>query len=117
MVDLARSNRIVPILGTELTIFGIKGYPEKIKIFLLEKIVQKESHRTYVNKHVLRMNEWLKSFAREEKLMIVDFNRALSGKDGVRKEEYTTPDGTHISSEGYQELTRYINQALKDQVR
>lgn len=117
MVVLTRLNGIVPILGTELTIFGIKGYSEKIKIFLLEKIVQKESYRTYVNKHVLHMNEWLKSLAREEKLMVVDFNRALSGKDGVRKEEYTTPDGTHISSEGYQELTRYTNQALKDQVR
>jgi lysophospholipase L1-like esterase len=117
MVNLSRKNGVIPILATELTIFGCKTYIEKIKTFLLEKVIGKESYRAYVNKHVLQVNEWLKSYAREERLMIVDFNRALSGKDSVRKEKYTTPDGTHISSEGYQELTRYIKQALKDGIR
>lgn len=117
MVDLSRKNGIIPILATELTIFGGKGYIEKIKTLLLEKVVRKESYRTYVNKHVLNMNKWLKSFARAEKLMILDLHQALSDKNGIRKEEYTTPDGTHISKEGYKKLTQYVTHTLKDLIR
>lgn len=117
MVDLSRKNGIIPILATELTIFGGKGYVEKIKTLLLEKVVRKESYRTYVNKHVLQLNEWMKSYARAEKLMILDLHQALSGKNGIRKEEYTTPDGTHIPKEGYKKLTQYVNHVLKDLIR
>ncbi len=117
MVDLSRKNGVIPILATELTIFGGKTYIEKIKTLLLEKVIGKESHRAYVNKHVLQVNEWMKSYAREERIMILDLHQALSGKNGIRKEEYTSPDGTHISTDGYKRLTQYMNHALKDLIR
>ena len=117
MVDLSRKNGVIPIVATELTIFGGKTYIEKIKTVLLEKVVGKESYRAYVNKHVLQVNEWMKSYAREERIMILDLHQALSGKNGIRKEEYTTPDGTHISTDGYKKLTQYANHALKDLIR
>lgn len=116
MVSMARKNRIRPILGTELTVFGRKDFISKVKN-LIDYTRNKELYRDYINKHVIEMNEWLKGYAREEKILILDFHRVLSGKDGIRKEEYTASDGAHISPEGYQKLNIYLNQTLKDFIR
>ncbi len=72
----------------------------------------KRGYQDYVNTHVLDMNQWIKQFASENDLITLDFQPLLSDENGIRKKEYATPDGSHISSAGYDKLSRYAQEVL-----
>lgn len=112
MVKLSRTNGIIPILGTELTIRGADKLIENLS-GLVGSILGKESYQAYVNKHVLAVNQWIKEFAKEEGILLLDFQPALSDSKGVRKKEFATKDGSHISPEGYEKMTSYITEKMK----
>ena len=65
-----------------------------------------------MNKHVMAVNQWIKEFAREEGILLLDFQPALSEKNGVRRKEFATPDGSHISAEGYEKMTSYVKEKM-----
>ncbi|MBM4340550.1 MAG: hypothetical protein FJ110_13535 [Deltaproteobacteria bacterium] len=116
MVKLSRTHGIIPILGTELTIRGADNFFDNMKA-LAGSLLGKESYQGYVNKHVLTVNQWIEAFAREEGILLLDFQPVLSDPKGVRKREFATPDGSHISQKGYETLTLYVKSQIKNDLK
>jgi len=111
MVKFSKSNGIVPILGTEVTIRGADKFIENMSA-VIGSLLGKESYQAYVNKHVLAVNQWIKEFAKEEEILLLDFQPALSDEKGVRKKEFAVKDGSHISAEGYEKITSYVKEKM-----
>lgn len=103
MVDMARGKDIAVILATEVTLPASTGWTA-----WLGKLRGKQNYREYINGHVIEMNQWIRTLAAEKNLVILDFEKALADQDGSRKREFTTEDGTHLSSKAYDALTRYV---------
>jgi lysophospholipase L1-like esterase len=112
MVELAKKAGIIPILATEVTVREKEGWKEGMAA-LVGKMLGKESYHDYVNKHVRRMNQWIREMALKEGILLVDIHAALSDARGERIKEYATPDGSHISEEGYHALTKFIEEKLR----
>ncbi|MEM4655321.1 MAG: GDSL-type esterase/lipase family protein [Thermosphaera sp.] len=112
MVELARRAGIVPILATEVTVREKEGWKEGIAAFT-GKMLGKESYQAYVNKHVRNVNQWIKEKAASEGILLMDIHAALSDSKGERVKEYSKPDGSHISEEGYRVLTQFLEERLK----
>lgn len=106
MVALAKANGITPIIATEVTLSEAVGFMNRLAAFV-GGLRGKEGYAARINREVRAVNEWLRTFAREQNLKVLDLERALDDGEGFRKTEYTTDDGTHISEEGYAALTRY----------
>jgi len=103
MIDKAQSKKIIPVLATEVTLPASQGIGA-----WLGKLRGKQSYQEYINAHVADTNQWIRSLAAEKKVALLDFEKALSGPDGARKQEYTTEDGTHLSPKAYEALTQYV---------
>lgn len=115
MVERARKAGIVPILATEVTVRGKEGWKEGIAAFT-GKMLGKESYQDYVNKHVRNVNQWIKEKAAAEGILLMDIHAALSDSKGERVKEYSKPDGSHISEEGYHRLTQFLEEQLKQKL-
>lgn len=112
MVELAKKSGIVPILATEVTIRGKDEWKEVIGD-LVGSLLGKTSYQDYVNRHVREANQWLRELAVREQVQLLDFETVLADQQGVRRKELSKPDGSHISSRGYEVLTRYAEERLK----
>ena len=66
------------------------------------------------NNNVLETNEWIKNFAADQGLLVLDIQPVLAEKSGMRKKEYAAPDGSHISSKGYEIINHYANEVLSN---
>jgi lysophospholipase L1-like esterase len=111
MVKMSQAKGIVPVLGTEVTIRGDEKLIENLMGFV-GSLLGKESYQDYVNKHVMAVNKWIREFAREEGILLFDFQPVLSDSKGIRKKEFATKDGTHISAEGYEKMTSYLKEKM-----
>lgn len=112
MVDSAQKSGIVPILSTEITVREREGWKERVAA-LVGKMMGKESYQDYVNQHVRKMNQWIREKAAKEGILLLDVHLALSDSRGERVKEYSNPDGTHISQQGYDVLTQFVEERLK----
>ncbi len=111
MVTLSKENGIIPILATEVTIRHKDSWSETLARWI-GQLLMKKSYQDYVNQHVLDTNRWLKDFANQQNLLLLDLQPIISDSRNVRKKEYATEDGTHISSKGYEKLTLYARNQL-----
>jgi lysophospholipase L1-like esterase len=111
MVDLAKVNGIKPVLATEVTIRGRSGLKETIASWL-GRIKGGESYQDYVNRHVLRTNQWIREYALEQKVQLLDFQPLLADGEGRRKPEYAKEDGSHLSAPAYKRLSQYAGEIL-----
>ncbi len=112
MVQISRANQIIPILATEVTIRPPSGLKESLMAFFYGTILGKSSYQDYVNNHVEQVNRWIRDFAAQNNLSLLDFETILAREDGSRRKAYATEDGSHISSQGYQALTEYAKEKL-----
>ena len=104
MVRLARANGIEPILATEVTIRG-KDDLRSTASQWVGTILKKTSYQEYVNGHVLAVNRWIRDYAAQQRIPLLDFQPLIADEKGFRKKEFATDDGTHISSAAYEKLT------------
>lgn len=111
MVARARHAGIVPILATEVTIRGKDSLSER-GAAMLGRIMGKESYQDYINGHVKGINEWIRTTAQRDGILLLDLASVLADSNGVRRKEFAKPDGSHISPEGYEALTRYADERL-----
>jgi lysophospholipase L1-like esterase len=111
MVAHARAAGIEPIVATEVTLSKPGGITEAIAEFL-GKMRGKESYQARINRHVRKVNEFLRRYAAEQRLQVLDIERALGDRDGFRRPEFTVEDGSHISRAGYDQLTAYARSTL-----
>jgi lysophospholipase L1-like esterase len=68
-------------------------------------ILKKTSYQEYVNGHVLEVNRWIREYATQQRIPLLDFQPLIADKKGFRKKEFATEDGTHISAAAYEKLT------------
>jgi lysophospholipase L1-like esterase len=111
MVSTARQHQISPILATQLTISYKKSLRELI-FLLIGKLFHRESYTDFANREIHRVNRWLKEYARENNIPLLDLEMQLSNRWGFRKFRYTTPDGSHVTEAGYRKLTVYARPVL-----
>jgi lysophospholipase L1-like esterase len=111
MVAEARAQNIRVILATEVTMGPPTKWSDRFSTFVNE-IRGKETYRGWVNRNVRDVNTAIRTHASEAGLPVFDFERALDGGEGYRREEYTREDGSHLTPAAYAELTRYTAQQL-----
>ncbi len=111
MHEQAAAAGIETILATEVTLTIGDSWLDEIRAFI-GKLRGRENYRVTINNHVKDVNAWLRSYAAEHNLMLLDFERAVDGGTGSRREEYSQEDGSHISPAGYEALTRYAQRAF-----
>lgn len=116
MITLAQDNKIIPIVATELTIRGPDTWQEKV-CQIAGRILGRQSYSDLVNKQVLAVNDWLKNYAKGKGLLVLDFQPLVSDQRRIRKKEFATEDGIHISQKGYERLTLYAEKTLTNYLR
>jgi len=112
MVAMAKKAGITPILATEVTIRGKEGWSESFQA-LIASILGKPSYQDYVNGHVKETNRWLRDLAASEGIALLDLETVLVDQQGVRRKDFSRPDGSHISLQGYEALMRYSEGRLR----
>lgn len=112
MVESARKAWVKPILATEVTIRRKDGWSEALES-MIGKGLGKASYQDYINGHVRETNRWIREMATREGILLLDFELVLSDQDGIRRKEYSQADGSHISQQGYEALSRYAEERLK----
>lgn len=112
MVSRGEANGIKVILATEVTLSEAVGFGNRIAA-LLSRLQGKQGYNAGVNAQVRRLNEWLKGYARQRGLQVLDFEKVLDDGRGFREVEYSSDDGTHISREGYAALTAYAQSQMR----
>lgn len=65
------------------------------------------------NEKIIEVNDLLKDLAKDEKITYVDLYNKLIDDDGNLNISYTK-DGLHISSEGYECITKELMKYIKD---
>ncbi len=107
MVEQARAANITPILVTELTIPIPDTIKEKLMGFI-GSVRGKTDYRVQKNTEIKALNQWLRDYAKEQKIKLLDLEAALDSGNGTRKVEYTRSDNSHVSPAGYDAITRYV---------
>lgn len=111
MAESASDAGLAVILATEVTIREPAGFTNWIKS-VIGGLLGRSSYQDYINGHVRAVNEWLRRYARERDIALVDFEAALSNETGARRSAYATPDGSHITPAGYQALNTYFRENM-----
>jgi lysophospholipase L1-like esterase len=107
MVSHAEERGITAILATEVTITN----PDSLKERIFAKVgpwFGKESYQDRINERVHAVNHWIREFAEQKYLKLLDFERVLSDERGWRIRDYAAEDGSHISPAGYKALSDYV---------
>jgi lysophospholipase L1-like esterase len=112
MVARARQAGITPILATEVTLSEAIGVRNRVAAFV-GKLRSKTGYAAKINAPLREVNDWIRAYARMEKLQLLDIEKLFDDGEGFRKTEYTRDDGTHISEEGYAALTEFAQKTLK----
>jgi lysophospholipase L1-like esterase len=112
MVRLARGANVRVILATEVTLSEAVGWKNRLAAFI-GRVRGKQGYSSWVNEHVRAVNAWLRTYAAQERLQLLDFEKVFDDGNGFRKLEYSSEDGSHISAAGYAALTRYTQAQLK----
>ena len=116
MIAAARAEGIEPVLATEVTV-PIGSSWTQAPMQILGALLGKESYQSWVNRHVLGTDLWLRELAAAEGLRLLDLQATLANPDGSRRAEFATPDGSHISAAGYAALTAYAVPQLEQQLK
>jgi lysophospholipase L1-like esterase len=115
MFELARRHGIEPILATEITVRP----PDSLREWLaswVNWLRGKESYQDGVNRAVLATNRSLSELARQEGVLVLDFQSALGEPNGWRAARFVQPDGSHVTDAGYTVLTDYARPLLEKHV-
>jgi len=112
MIEKARQNGITPIIATEVTMSLRPGFKAWARS-LIPRMMGKTSYQEYINGHVMRVNQWLKQYADEKGILLLDLQAVLAEGDVMRKTRYAQADGSHISDEGYRRIGEYIRANVK----
>jgi len=113
MVSLAKGLGVEVLLATEVTISEpVRGWKDEL-IAMAAKVMGKSSYQDYVNGHVRTTNDWIRQFAHEQGVVVLEFEKVLSGRDGYRKAEFSQADGSHLTQAAYDALTLYMRSAYR----
>ncbi|MES9817023.1 MAG: GDSL-type esterase/lipase family protein [Candidatus Thiodiazotropha sp.] len=112
MIDRTKEAGIIPIIATEVTF----GMPSDIKTSVMQfigKMLGKRSFQDYISSNVLAVNEWIRNYAKEHGVNVLEIERLMTNSDGNRKEGYYTEDLSHITKLAYQDLQVFAQPFLQ----
>jgi lysophospholipase L1-like esterase len=78
--------------------------------YWIDSVRGKTSYQERVNRHVMAMNAWIREYAAANDIPVLDFEQVFADADGWRDPAFATEDGSHVTAEGYQALTAYVEQ-------
>jgi hypothetical protein len=109
-------NNIIPILATVVPITEKMPLVELIKRLLKRYVFLrplKEHNRSIRMKGICEFNDWIRSYASEKNLLVLDLEKELRISDSIRflNPDYTT-DGLHLNKTGYKILDHLMLQML-----
>jgi hypothetical protein len=111
MIDRARAAGIEVILATEITLTDSMSWTDRVVAFAAG-LLGKRSYADRINEHVRAVNDWLRAYARDSGLRLLDFETALDDGSGFRRREFTQDDGSHVTEAAYRALTAYTVEVL-----
>lgn len=112
MIHAARANGIEPVIGLEVTMGPRAGALEALAA-LVGPMLGKRPYQDGVNAHVRATNASLAAMAAREGVLVLDLPSALADGRGRRRRAFTQPDGSHITTAGYDMLTSYSGPILE----
>jgi lysophospholipase L1-like esterase len=111
MLAQARTAKVPVILATEITLPTAVGWRDWIPA-AVAKLRGKESYAQKINREVKEINTWLRKTATEEKIPLLDLEKAVDDGNGGRKPEFTLEDRSHVTPVGYAAITQYARTHL-----
>ena len=96
MCELAKANKIKPVICSVLPVKQYKWRPEV----------------TDCAERIIRLNSMLKEYAQKNKCMYVDYHSAMKDEDNGLPAKWSY-DGVHLNGEGYDIIENIILKALK----
>ncbi len=113
IVDRAQQHDIVPILATEITMSRHPGLTATLRHWL-GALTGKASYQDFINQHVVATNVWLKRYAGEHDILLIDLQTLLGGGPGVMRDPaYALEDASHISPAGYRVIADHLRDHLQ----
>lgn len=106
MIETARERNLPLIVATEVTLPAATSWWGEILAWLF-RLLGRESYADRINANVMAVNDWLKQYASEQGVPLLDFQAALAPDGLYRDRDYAQPDGSHLSEAAYQRLTSY----------
>jgi uncharacterized SAM-binding protein YcdF (DUF218 family)/lysophospholipase L1-like esterase len=113
MVALARQHGIVPVLATEVTVLPPRTWRDAAAGWLAP-LLGKTSYQDLINRDVISINAWLTELSSQEGILLLDLHSTLAQAGGRRRQEFTTDDGSHITSAGYAALSVHARPILEE---
>ena len=106
LVRLGRVHGIEPILVTDLTLRPPSRWFEWLAAFA-GRVRGKEGYQQRINRHVLRLNAFIRELAERTGTRLLDLHPLVSARNGMRARRYAKPDGSHLTDAGYRVINAY----------
>lgn len=103
-VGECRDKEIVPVLATVVPV--VRFFP--LRIFLLNLFHGKWRYPKDPSEAINEFNDWVRDYAREEDLVVLDLAAALSSGSGYLRFGFARRDGFHINEKAYRELDKIM---------
>lgn len=110
------ANNVKSIMATVVPVtrpnYFTKSY---VKDLLKKYIFTQKIHMEEKLKYILEYNDWVREYANEKGLIVLDLEAALrvSDKDRRLRQDLTSGDGLHLNSEAYRILDDLMSNTLK----
>mgnify|MGYP001579737122 FL=1 len=107
---------VTPIMTTVAPVtrpnYFTKSY---LKDLIKKYFFTKKTHMEERLKYILEYNDWVREYAKEKGLIVLDMEAALrvSDKDRRLRQDLTSGDGLHLNSEAYKILDDLMSNTLK----
>jgi hypothetical protein len=117
-VRLLAKERVEPVLATVVPITNDLLFKYKIRYYIKKYIFFRDPpklDRIQTNKQINLFNEWIRTFAQENNLRVLDLEKTLRISDTNRmlRPELST-DGLHLNDIGYKELDKLAEVFFKN---
>lgn len=111
-VERCRAARVTPILATIVPV--TRTYP--LRIFFLELIHGRIAWPDETFGAVIAFNDWIRAYAREEGLAVIDLEAVVRRSPGDRhlRESFARRDGLHLNAKAYRALDAIVYPALRE---
>jgi lysophospholipase L1-like esterase len=111
MTDIAKQNGIKVILCSVLPINDYGYYKAKAS-GKLPSYMKDPVTATHPPEDVLKLNTWMKDYAKKVDAIYVDYFSAMVDGKGFLKEDLSE-DGIHPNAEGYEIMTKIVREAIE----
>ena len=78
----------------------------------LGRLRGKRSYAEVVNEHVLATNKWIRDYAREQGIALIDLQPLVADETGMRSKAFAVQDGSHLTEAGYARITAHADAVL-----